>query len=246
MDALVAVAPTAAREWLGEIGLAVQVELIPDGIPDAPPVRPESRAALRRELRVPAGSLCVGSVGRLDPVKDQATLLRALASLTASGLDAVGVLVGDGPERPALQRLAAELGLRDRLRFLGARRDVPRLLAAFDLFVQASLSEALPNALLEGLGAGLPVVATAVGGTLDVVRPEVGLLVPPADPGAMALAVLRLARDAGLRHRLGAAGRALVAHRYSLDAMLAAYADLYARLLPPPAAAWAGAMRKAG
>lgn len=246
MQALVAVSPTAAREWLGEVGLEVQVELIPDGIPLAPPVRPETRAALRRELGVPAGSICVGSVGRLDPVKDQATLLRTMASLAASGLDAVCLLVGDGPERPSLTRLAGDLGLRERVRFLGSRRDVPRLLPAFDLFVQASLSEALPNALLEGLGAGLPVVATAVGGTLDVVRPEVGLLVPPADPAAMALAVLRLARDPELRHRLGTAGRALVSRRYSLDAMLTAYADLYARLLPPPAPAWAGAMRKAG
>jgi glycosyltransferase involved in cell wall biosynthesis len=179
-------------------------------------------------------------------VKDQATLLRAMASLAASGLDAACLLVGDGPERPALTRLAGDLGLRERVRFLGSRRDVPRLLPAFDLFVQASLSEALPNALLEGLGAGLPVVATAVGGTLDVVRPEVGLLVPPGDPAAMALAVLRLARDPELRHRLGTAGRALVSRRYSLDAMLTAYADLYARLLPPAAPAWAGAMRKAG
>jgi glycosyltransferase involved in cell wall biosynthesis len=171
-------------------------------------------------------------VGRLDPVKDQGTLLRAVAEARRGGAPAVCLLVGDGPERPALTRLSAELGLGDLVRLLGSRRDVPRLLPAFDIFVQSSLSEALPNALLEAMGAGLPVVATAVGGPQDVVRPDVGLLVPPRDPGAMAEALAALIQDSGQRRCLGAAARALAAERYSLEAMLTAYADLYTHLTP--------------
>jgi sugar transferase (PEP-CTERM/EpsH1 system associated) len=233
MDALVAVSPSAARTWLSEVGLpGAPVQVIPDGVSLPTPAGPATRAALRRGLGIPGG-FCLGTVGRLDPVKDQATLLRAFARLRLDGLPATLLLIGDGPERSRLEALTARLGLHGAVRFLGSRTDAPRLLPAMDLFVQSSLSEALPNALLEALAAGVPVVATAVGGTCDVLHDgETGALVPPGDPERLAADIGRLLGDPAGRERYAAAGRRLVRARYSLEAMLRAYAHLYDTLLP--------------
>ena len=232
MDALLAVSPSAAQSWLAGVGLpGAQVEVIPDGVPLPTPLGPAARAALRRGLGLSTG-FAIGTVGRLDPVKDHATLLRAFAALHRNGLPATLLVIGDGPERGRLERAAQEAGLSAAVRFLGSRPDAARLLPALDLFVQSSLSEALPNALLEALAAGVPAVATAVGGTCDVLaEPETGLLVPPRDPDRLAAAMASLLAEPARRERQSAAGRRLVRARYSLDAMLRAYEQLYDRLL---------------
>ena len=193
-------------------------------IPNAVDVRGTPRA------RLDASRPRLIAVGRLRPPKDFGTLLRALASLPADGFDAA--IVGDGPERPALERELGELGLRERVSLEGERRDVPSLLAGSDVFVLSSRSEGLPVSVLEAMAAGLPVVASAVGGVAELVLDgETGLLVPPADQAALAAALWRLVADAGLRRRLGAAGRARAETLFDLDAFRRAHVELYSREL---------------
>jgi glycosyltransferase involved in cell wall biosynthesis len=165
----------------------------------------------------------VGSVGRLAPQKDHATLLEAAALLPEVEL----VLVGDGPERPALERRAEELGLRGRVAFLGRRSDVPVLLPSFDVYVQSSRYEGLCLAVLEAQAAGVPVVATPVGGIRDtVVDGETGLLVPVGDPAAVAAAIRRLLDDRPLASELAAAAQESVS-AFSLDLMVERTLELY-------------------
>ena len=172
----------------------------------------------------------VVSVGRLAAPKDALTLLRALTDVAPAPFSAL--LVGDGPDRPELEASIRALGLEDTVTLAGSRSDVPALLAAADVFVLSSRSEGAPFSILEAMAAGLPVVASNVGGVGElVVDGETGLLVPPADPGRLAEALRRVLRDAALRRRLGAAGRARAAERFDLRALQRAHLELYAREL---------------
>jgi glycosyltransferase involved in cell wall biosynthesis len=180
------------------------------------------------------------AVARLDPQKGHRHLLAAAAKVP----DAVFALAGDGPERPALEQLANQLGIRDRVRFLGERSDVAALLAACDVFVLPSLYEGLPISVLEAMAANRPVIATAIGGTDEVVIDgESGLLVPPAQPHAMASALRRLLEDGGLRSRLAAAGRARVTTEFSAREMVRRVTELYERLSDPQVCANRRALR---
>ncbi len=171
--------------------------------PEAVPVvyNPACPETPRRARRDEDGPVSVITVGRLSAEKNQALLLRAFAQ-AAQTVPAALTLVGDGPEAPALRALAAELGLTDRVRFAGQRRDVAALLSEADLFVLSSDYEGLPLALLEAMGAGLPILSTAVGGIPDVVTDN-GLLTPPGDRDALANAMARLLEDPALRQRMG-------------------------------------------
>jgi glycosyltransferase involved in cell wall biosynthesis len=201
-----------------------KMEVIHNAVDPAPFARlPDP--ALRREL---AGERpLVLAVARLDPQKGHPHLLAAAAQVP----DAVFALAGDGPERLALEKLADRLGIRDRVRFLRDRSDVPDLLAASDVFVLPSLYEGLPISVLEAMAAERPVVATAIGGTDEVVTDgESGLLVPPANANAIASALRRLLDDEGLRARLAAAGRAVVTTDFSADEMVRRVTELYGQL----------------
>lgn len=172
------------------------------------------------------GRRVIATVARLDAVKDLGTLLTAVARLP----DAELRLVGDGPERPALQELATALGLGARVRFLGYRRDVAAILDGADVFALSSLTEGMSLAVLEAMAAGLPVVGTRVGGMPDVVDDGVtGLLVPSRDPAALAAALRGLLDDPSRRAAMGAAGRARVEARFSLAATAEAYLAAYRR-----------------
>ncbi len=186
-------------------------------------------AEARRELGAD-GSPLVGSVGCLAARKDYGTLLAALARLTERGTAFRAALVGDGVERAALEARAEELGLAPRLRFLGERTGVERLLPGMDVFVLSSREEGIPNALLEAMAAGRPCVATAVGGTPEVLRDgETGWLVPPGDPGALADALAEaLAHPEEARRRAAAARRAVV-EDMSIEAMARRHAEFYRR-----------------
>jgi glycosyltransferase involved in cell wall biosynthesis len=153
-------------------------------------------------------------------------LLEALASTSVRTDDAV-LVVGEGPERDRLEDIARRRGLRC-VRFLGARPDIPQLLAASDLFVLPSLWEGLPMALLEGMAAGLPVIATDVAGSRQVVvNGESGLLVPPGDPTALASAMTGLLADDAERTRLGRAARQRVESEFSAARQAARHAEAY-------------------
>lgn len=176
-------------------------------------------------------------VGRLVPEKGIDVLLRAWRRVidTPQSAGYRLVLVGDGTQRQALEQLAQELGIAHRVQFVGGKHDVRRFLQQAHAFVLSSRFEGLPNALLEAMACGLPVVATEAGGVPDLVADGItGLLAPPEDVGALASALGRIVSDAGLRERLGKAARQLVVREYSLNAVARDYEALYRALLAKP------------
>jgi len=181
---------------------------------------------------LPSGRPLVVSVANLWPVKGHRTLIEAIAAVHAQRRDVRFALVGDGPERAWLEQRIAALGLGEAVTLLGTRYDVPAILARADVACLPSLAEGLPNAVMEAMAAGLPVVATPVGGTPELVIPgETGLLAPPAEPGAFADALLEVLADRDAARRMGARGRRLIARDYSLDALAAGHGELYRAVL---------------
>jgi glycosyltransferase involved in cell wall biosynthesis len=201
--------------------------VVPNGVPVPPAPTPEARARARALLGVADDDVAVGCVARLAPEKDHATLVRALHAALPSAPHLRLVLAGDGTERLALVALAAELGVGDRVLFLGARSDVADLLPGLDLFTLASRREGLPLSLLEALASGVPAITTAVGEMPRVLSSGAGITVPPGDPAALASALARGALDPAWRRTAGATGRALVQSSYSMDAMADAYLHFY-------------------
>jgi glycosyltransferase involved in cell wall biosynthesis len=193
-------------------------------IPNAVDVTRAPRASLeRREPRIIA-------VGRLKAPKDFLTLVRAVSALPEGSSEAL--IVGEGPDRPRLEEEIRSLGLGERVRLLGERHDVPELLADADVFVLSSSSEGLPVSVLEAMAAGLPVVASRVGGVAElVVDGETGILVRPGDASALAAALSSLIADPAERRRLGAAGRARAEERFDLEPFRRAHVELYSREL---------------
>lgn len=211
-------------------------------------------ADLRSELGLPAEGMLVGVVGALRPEKGHHVFLQAAARVSRENPAAGFVLVGDGPELPKLEAQARELGLNGHVIFAGDRSDVSDWLAALDVVVSASEWESLPNAVLEAMAAGRPVVATQVGGTAELVADgETGYVVPPGDPEALADRVLQLLRHPEIGRAFGQAGRARVEREFAPARMIEALEKLYDRLLrerrpsarilqisnfPPPICGW--------
>jgi glycosyltransferase involved in cell wall biosynthesis len=219
----------AVRNFLvDEIGLPQEkIRVIRNGLDlaefDAAAARGPSEA-----LPDPAGCTVVGAVGRLEPQKGMMDLLEAFALLPRD-LEHVKLwIAGEGPLERKLQRKVSETGMNERVRFLGARSDVPALMKRFDLFVLASLWEGLPNVALEAMAARCAVVATKVDGTPEAVTHGwTGMLVPPSNPGVLAQAIERLLRDPALRRKYGEAGRLKVEQRFGLDRMVKETQDMY-------------------
>jgi glycosyltransferase involved in cell wall biosynthesis len=166
----------------------------------------------------------------LDPSKGHPSLLRALAELRVRNPDHrfTALLVGDGPRKHDLHRLAEGLGLSDRVRLLGVRRDVAEIVAASDVFVQASLNEGLSQAMLEAMALGVPVVATDVGGTSDAVVPgDTGWLIRAGDASGLATAIDQALGDKEEATTRASAARELIQRQFSLTSHLARLEDLY-------------------
>jgi glycosyltransferase involved in cell wall biosynthesis len=192
--------------------------------------RPVDKAKLAEGLS--PGRLLVGAVGRLSAEKGFDLLIRALAQVVRVGLDAELAIAGEGGQKAELEALSAELGVRERVRLLGYRSDPRPLYEAFDVFALSSLREGLPNVLLEALSMGVPAVATRVAGVPRLLCDgENGLLIEPGSVDALAVALLRLLRDADLRARLAAAGRRTVENDYSFAARMEKVAGIYDSLL---------------
>lgn len=189
-------------------------------------------SAGRAELGLPDGVPVVGTVGRLHPIKDQATFLRAAALVREALPECVFLLVGGGEAEGDLRELARSLGVSDSVVFAGARTDVGDLLHLLDCFCLTSLSEGLPNTVLEAMAAGLPVVATAAGGTCEAVEEgRTGYLVPVGDAEALAARVIEVLGSPELSHRLGDAGRRRVESVFGPDRYIAETEALYRELL---------------
>ena len=168
------------------------------------------------------------TVARLDEQKGHRYLLEAAAQVPQARF----VLAGDGPLRASLEAQARSLGLEQRIQFWGYRSDIPDLLAGCDVFVLPSLYEGLPLSILEAMSAGKPVIATQIGGTAEAVIPdETGLLVPPADPTALAAAIRKLLDDQPFARRLALAGQARVEREFSAVTMVQQVTNVYAELL---------------
>jgi glycosyltransferase involved in cell wall biosynthesis len=189
-----------------------------------------ARAAVRSEMGVSPELFHVGWVGRLSHEKGADVLLEALPAL--SDLPVLLSFVGDGPERPALEARARELGVAERVRWLGFVEDASRLLPALDAFVLSSRTEGTPIVLLEAMSAETPIVAARVGGVPDVVGPDEALLVPTDDPAAIARAIREVYTDpARARGRVEAAARRL-ARSYDAAAWFDRYVALYRSIQP--------------
>jgi glycosyltransferase involved in cell wall biosynthesis len=169
------------------------------------------------------------SVGRLKAPKDLATLLRALALIREDPFEAV--IAGDGPERAMLEALIKDLGLRDAVELVGELDDIPSLLAESDCFVLSSTSEGMPISILEAMAAGLPVVASDVGGVHELVTEgKTGYLVPPGDATALGAALQQVLRDPDLRAELGARARSTVESEFTVSRVQREHATLYQEL----------------
>jgi glycosyltransferase involved in cell wall biosynthesis len=230
-DALFAVSDEL-RDYLVASGCSAGRVLVNrNGIDVGTRPRAEDRTRARRSLGVPDEAFLMGTVARLDPVKDLGTALEALSLLRQSMPHARLAIVGDGPERRALEELVARLKLDDCVHMTGHRSDVRQLLPGFDVFVNTSESEGISLTLLEAMAAGLPLVATGVGGTPEVVIDgETGTLVPPRDPQAVAAACASLAAHPERRAAFGEQGRSRVEREFELDRMVERYLRTYLRI----------------
>lgn len=223
-DAIVAVSADSAQvaREIERIP-ACKVHVIHNGVdPGAPPVDSAWDPWLPAAV----------TVARLDPIKDQKTLLQALARVVEVRGGFHLRVVGDGPERANLERLAADLGLGGNVTFLGHRDDVTSVLRGPQIFALSSISEGIPLTLLEAMAAGLPAVVTDVGGNREVVEPSVtGYLVAPQAPDALAAKIVALATDSNLARAFGLAGHSRVERLFNLKMTVRRYSDLYGQLL---------------
>ncbi|MHB8264250.1 MAG: glycosyltransferase [Acidimicrobiales bacterium] len=281
-DALVAVSSEIRDELLTlGIGKPQQWHVIPLGLDlggylsiplpgDTGPNAPDLKWSLRNSLSIPPGAPLLAIIGRLVPVKDHSTVLRAMATRTlspgtsyagnpstadpsiydpstptssaggpctggpcADGPAAVHLLVvGDGEMRNKLEEEARELGVANRVHFLGWQKNIPDILAEVDVVILASLKEGTPAVLIEAAAAGRPVVSSDVGGVRSIVmHRETGLLVPPSDPAEMALSIRSLVNNPQLRRSLGARARQVAEDRFGAQRFVQDTAALYANLL---------------
>lgn len=232
VDRLVEVSPELAEASLAKDRIPpARITVIENGV-DLDAFGQGGGAALRRELGLGDGDALVGMVGRLEEIKGPGLLLEAFAQVARALPHVRLVFVGAGSLLPSLETRARELGLGERVRCLGARGDIPRVMDALDVLVLPSLSEGLPFALLEGMAAGRAVAASAVGRIPGIVRDgENGLLLPAGDVAALEAGIAKLLGDASLRQRLGREARQDMAGRYDRQTMLATYREAYAAAL---------------
>jgi glycosyltransferase involved in cell wall biosynthesis len=230
-DIVVANAEAVRVDTIEREGLQPRrVRVIRNGVDLARFANPSDTTATRAALhgRGREGPLVV-VVANLIPYKGLEYFLEAWRTVVREMPNAWAVVVGEGPARSNLEGHSADVA--GSLRFVGSRDDIPAILAASDLVVQSSLYEGFPNAVLEAMAAGRPVVATSVGGTVEAVAHErTGLLVPPRDSAALAHAMLRVLSDNAAAKRFGRAGRERIENEFSVSRMVAQYEDLYTSL----------------
>ena len=208
------------------------VEVIPNSVDLTRSHSSLSREQARERLGVPEGAIVLGTVGRLEEQKGHRYLIEAFSLLRQSGMDAYLLLVGDGREAQALKGLSASLGLEQRVKFLGTRSDLGDLFRAMNLFVMPSLWEGLSLAMLSAMAAGIPVVATSVGGVRQVLGDdEYGFTVPSGDATALASRIQACLGTPDEMARMGEKGRRQIYENYSDEAMVRRLEAVYERVL---------------
>lgn len=231
-DAVFAVSAQLRADVAYHVGIdATRIEVVHNGV-DLNRFDRTNRNAARAELGIHPESVAVGSVGRLVPVKNYSLLLRALSDPALRQTQTF--LIGDGPERPALEALVRSLGMQDRVRLLGHRDDVSALLAALDIFVLPSVSEGMSNTLLEAMACAVAPVVSDVGGNVEIVRDAMeGLSFPSGDEAALRLALSTLCADPVRREQIGLAARQRVLSDFDLHSMIQRYESMYERVALP-------------
>ncbi len=186
------------------------------------------RQATRLQLSFKNDDIVIGTIGRLCSDKNYETLVKVMALVAREHSKVHLVFVGDGPDKKSLMEEVTGLGLENRVRFLGTRYDRLELLNAMDIFILTSISEGLPNTLLEAMSVGLPVVATTVGGIPEVVRTsKEGFLVEPRNPRGLAKPLEQLLQSSELRESIGRAGQRRIRSHFSLEKMVCEYENMY-------------------
>jgi glycosyltransferase involved in cell wall biosynthesis len=228
VDQYIAVSNAVAQQLSNSFGIpSDKVKVVYNCIPFAQFDRPGNHA-LKKTLSQGTERPLVLTVARLDEQKGHKFLLEAIRQVP----EGIFVLAGDGPKRAALETQALDLGIADRVLFLGHRPDIPDLLASCDLFVLPSLYEGLPLSILEAMAAGKAVVATAVGGTPEAVLDGItGLLVPPGSPEALANAIRKVLSHLELACKMGSAGKARIREEFSVETMVNDVYQTYEDLL---------------
>jgi Glycosyltransferase len=224
----------AVRDYLvNDLGVpARKVVILPNGIDTRSFARTNGCRPERFRAEVPPGRVVLGAAGRITKVKGFDVLIAALERLSHSGVDAHLLIAGDGPERPALVKLAGRHDLSDRISWLGMVSDVRSFYRALDLFVLSSRREASPTVLLEAMASGIPVVATRCGGSTEMIDDgRTGLLVESESSDAIASAIRYLASDSTLRKSLARAGQHAVQERFDVGTMTAQHERFYEQCL---------------
>jgi glycosyltransferase involved in cell wall biosynthesis len=234
-DRIIAISPAIRGELLTtyRIGRADQYEVVPLGFDLAPfaAVDDRARQEARRALGIPAEALVISTVGRLTAIKQHRLFLDTVKRVVDAEPRAIALIAGDGELRGDLEAHAAALGISDRVRMLGWRRDLATIYAATDVFLLTSRNEGTPVALIEAMATGVPGVSTDVGGVGDVMGGDTGRMAPFGDAAGLASAIVELLSDPALRAQLGARARARVLEHYDLGRLVGDIAALYRTLL---------------
>ncbi len=205
-----------------------RIEVVHNGIDPGTAPGAAERAAARACLGIGEAAEVVGTVARLDPVKDLETMVRAFSLVRQARPTCTLVIIGDGVERERVVEAAAQVGVADAVILTGRRDDARKLLPAFDVYLNSSLSEGVSISILEAMAACLPVVATDVGGNPEiVVNDRSGSTVPARDPASLAAAVVRLLESRNTRAMFGQVARASVLERFTFDRMAQTYLRAY-------------------
>jgi glycosyltransferase involved in cell wall biosynthesis len=228
----------AVRDWLTDQGIAKEkVHVIRNGVVFRDLPQASDGPTVRQEFGISAQEPIVGAVCRLTRVKGVEYLVEAAGLLRSRHANAHFIILGDGESKPALMQRVKELGLASRFHFAGYRTDTQRFLREFDISILPSLTEGLSNTLMESMAAGLPVVATRVGGTPELVSHEqTGLLVNPQDAASLGQSISRLLDNPVFAQRLGAAGRSHILDHFSMEQSVSSTETLYSELLQGRAA----------
>ena len=235
-DAIVAISPAIRRDLVESYGIGRdrQYRVVPLGfdLDGFAAINDADRAAARRALNLPDHAPVITTVGRLTAIKQHELYLDAVALVARRHPATIALIVGDGERRGELEALAGALGIADRVRWLGWRRDLTTIYAATDVFLLTSRNEGTPVAIIEAMASAVAVVSTDVGGVKDVVHsPDVGVLARSGDAAALATAIDSLLADAGARRNMGARGRDAVLQRFGFDRLVGDIARLYRELL---------------
>ena len=209
------------------------IDVIPLGV-DLDPflVSGNSSGNFRSELGLEPDTYLIGIVGRIVPIKNHRLFLDAAANVVASGISSHFAIVGDGEMRADIERYTHDLGLSDRVTFTGWRSDLPDIYTDLDALVISSDNEGTPVSVIEGMASGCAVVATRVGGLVDLLKhEETGFLVDPQDAKQLSEGILRVLSDSDYAHRIGQAATAAVREQYALDRLVSETQQLYEQFL---------------